>query len=107
MCDIISRYHAFAKRLPTLEVVGLLRVRDPSFALDSIAVASGDSSVRFFNDTFVADKRSFVASSLMIPGSSKAVTKEFPFLTEIIVIKRLTAIEEFFIFATRHQISQD
>jgi len=96
--EIISRYHTLAKRLP--EVVGLLGVRDePSFALDSPrAVASGDSATRFLDDAFAADKVSLVPASLIIPSSSKAVTKESSFLTEIIIATYLAAIEENFPF---------
>lgn len=99
--EIISRYHTLAKRLP--EVVGLLGVRDePSFALDSPrAVASGDSATRFLDDAFAADKVSLVAASLIIPSSSKAVTKESSFLTEIIIATYLAAIEENFPFRNK------
>lgn len=105
--EIISRYHTLAKRLP--EVVGLLWVRDePSFALDSPrAVASGDSATRFLDDAFAADKVSLVAASLIIPASSKAVTKESSFLTEIIIATYLAAIEENFPFRNKTSLESD
>lgn len=82
--EIISR---FTKRLPALAFIGLLWVRDVDelpFALDSVAIASGNSSTCLFHVIFAPDKVSLGTLPLMIPGSSKVVAWGFPaFLTEI------------------------